>query len=345
MSGFVPFLRATALRTAPALLLASASSHAFAQAPLTLPSMPYGGESQAGYAPADRIAADLLAGGMSRLTATSAQQSSAVPAAFMPTSPSTAAIVNDRRIGGFLGKLPGWQLQGVQLSVAAAGLDYRQPDLTPAFMRGLITAPAARPAPFLMPARPAPIQPTARMGQPDVFGSVALAIGHTALDGKWTSAAQPLAGKGLWSGIVHAAQSAGRQQQVEMINRWVNQRLRFVDDRQNGDSWASASQSLSRGSGDCEDYAIAKMKLLEAAGFDRRAMFLVIARDLVRQADHAILAVRVGDELMILDNMTDRVLPSSAVSDYRPIMSFNAFGRWTHGYRVTTPPKVQFAAR
>ena len=87
------------------------------------------------------------------------------------------------------------------------------------------------------------------------------------------------------------------------------------------------------------------MQLLEAAGFDRHAMFLVIARDLVRQADHAVLAVRVGSDLMVLDNMTDRVLPSSEVSDYRPIMSFNAYGRWTHGYRVKTPQPVQFAAR
>jgi predicted transglutaminase-like cysteine proteinase len=48
---------------------------------------------------------------------------------------------------------------------------------------------------------------------------------------------------------------------------------------------------------------------------------------------------------MILDNMTDKVLPSSQVSDYRPILSFNAYGRWTHGYRVTKPQPVQFAAR
>jgi len=344
MSGFVPFRRPT-LRVAPALLLASASGHAFAQAPLTVPSAPYGGEGQASYSPADRITANLLAGGMSRLAAISAQQGSAMPSSFLPVEPAPAAIVNDRRIGSFLGKLPGWQLQGVQLSVAAGGLDYRQPDLTPAFMRGLMPAPAPRPAAFLMSIRPTGAQPAPRVGQPDIFGSVALPIGHTALDGKWASISQPLGSKGLWSNLLQAAQGAGRLQQAEMVNSWVNRRLRFVDDRQGADSWASASQSLTRGAGDCEDYAIAKMKLLEAAGFDRHAMFLVIARDLVRQADHAVLAVRIGDELMILDNMTDKLLPSSEVSDYRPILSFNAYGRWTHGYRVTKPQPVQFAAR
>lgn len=327
------------------MLLASASGQAVAQAPLALPSVPYDGQSRTAYSPADRISANLLAGGMSRLAAISAQQRDVAVFPVTLGSSFAEAVVNVRRMDAFLGQLPGRQLQGVMLSPATTQQYYRPVDLTPSFMRGLILAPAPQSSAFVSPVRPALARPAPRSGQPDIFGSVALPIGHTTLDGKWTSIAQPLAGKGLWSGIVRAAQTAGRQQQVEMINSWVNRRLRFVDDRQNGDSWAPASQSLNRGSGDCEDYAIAKMKLLEAAGFDRRAMFLVIARDLVRQADHAVLAVQLGDELMVLDNMTDRIMPSSSVSDYRPIMSFNAFGRWTHGYRVTTPQKVQFAAR
>ncbi|AMK18533.1 MULTISPECIES: transglutaminase-like cysteine peptidase [Sphingobium] len=347
MSGFVPSLRSTALRAIPALLLAGSSGHATAQAPLAPSSAPYGGQGRVAYSPADRISANLLAGGMSRLAAISAQQGGTVSSDWAPASPLPTAIVNSRRMGDFMGKLPGWQLQGVQLSVATNGLDYRQPELTPAFMRGFTPAPAPETSAFVMQTRAAqaPLQPAPRLGQPDIFGSVALPIGRTTLDAKWASIVQPLNGRGLWSNMLHAARAAGPQQQVEMINRWVNQRLRFTDDRNGGDSWAPASQSLLRGSGDCEDYAIAKMKLLEAAGFDRRAMFLVIARDLVRQADHAVLAVRIDSALMILDNMTDKVLPSSQVSDYRPIMSFNAYGRWTHGYRVTTPQPVQFAAR
>ncbi|UZW55464.1 transglutaminase-like cysteine peptidase [Sphingobium sp. JS3065] len=334
MSGFAPLSRPAlcriALRATPALLLATAGGNALAQAP------------------ADRVSANLLAGGMSRLAAISAQQGGTVlqtPWVEQPTAPD--AIVNDRRINGFIGKLPGWRLQGVQLSVVS----YRQPELVPGFMRGFLPAPAATTIPqasaFVMPARPVPAlsgQPP-RSGQPDVFGSVAMPISRTLLDGKWASVSATLPGKGVWSGVLNAARGSSSQQQVEVINSWVNRRLRFVDDRQGGDNWASAARTLQSGAGDCEDYAIAKMKLLEAAGFDRRAMFLVIARDLVRQADHAVLAVRIGGELMILDNMTDRVLPSSSVGDYRPIMSFNAFGRWTHGYRVTTPQKVQFAAR
>ncbi|AEG48081.1 transglutaminase family protein cysteine peptidase BTLCP [Sphingobium chlorophenolicum L-1] len=353
MSGFVPSSRPAlcriALRAAPALLLVTAGSHALAQAPLGAFPDTFG-QGRVAYTPADRVSANLLAGGMSRLAAISAQQGGAVdPAPWIAQPVAPDAIVNDRRINDFSGKLPGWRLQGVQLSVVS----YRQPELVPGFMRGFLSPPTAAALPqasaFVMPARPVPalsgqVMPP-RSGQPDVFGSVAMPISRTLLDGKWASVSAGLPGKGVWSGVLNTARGSAAQQQVEMINSWVNGRLRFVDDRQGGDNWASAARTLQNGGGDCEDYAIAKMKLLEAAGFDRHAMFLVIARDLVRQADHAVLAVRIGGELVILDNMTDRVLPSSSVSDYRPIMSFNAFGRWTHGYRVTTPAKVQFAAR
>src|SRR3546814_19091316 len=97
--------------------------------------------------------------------------------------------------------------------------------------------------------------------------------------------------------MLNAARGSAAQQQVEMINSWVNGRLRFVDDRQGGDNWASAARTLQSGVGDCEDYAIAKMKLLEAAGFDRHSMFLVIARDLVRQAGQARMSVVVGQSV------------------------------------------------
>ncbi|WP_313805046.1 transglutaminase-like cysteine peptidase [Sphingobium sp.] len=351
MSGFAPLPRLVALRAAPALLLATASGHALAQAPLAAFPDGFNGLSRVDYTPADRISANLLAGGMSRLAAISAQQGGAIAPPWIARPVLSDTIVNDRRINDFIGKLPGWQLQGIRLSVVPPLFSYRQPDLMPGFMRGFAPTPTAmipQTSSFIIPVRPVPAmsgQTVPRNGQPDVFGSVAVPISRTLLDGKWAAATGALPGSSLWNGLIHAARSTAGRQQVEMINNWVNRRLRFVDDRQGADNWASAARTLQSGTGDCEDYAIAKMKLLEAAGFDRHAMFLIIARDLVRQADHAVLAVRIDGDLMILDNMTDRVLPSSSVSDYRPIMSFNAFGRWTHGYRVTTPQPVQFAAR
>lgn len=172
---------------------------------------------------------------------------------------------------------------------------------------------------------------------PNVFGSVALAIGSTPLDAQWRNAGAAGApgSLGRWTAGFQRPNGANIEALLGEVNRWVNSRLTFTDDaprRGRADQWASAEASLSRGRGDCEDYAIAKMQLLSAIGVDRSRMFLVIARDLVRRADHAVLIVQVDSRFLVLDNMTDAVLDSNQIADYRPIMSYSASGRWIHGY-------------
>ncbi|HKX21830.1 MAG TPA: transglutaminase-like cysteine peptidase [Rhizorhapis sp.] len=188
-----------------------------------------------------------------------------------------------------------------------------------------------------------------RPGQPDVFGSVALPVSRTALDQKWKNAAAgTLPATGPWAALIVQSRSLDRLEQIRAVNRWVNARISYVEDARlygAADHWAPAVQSLSRGRGDCEDYAIAKMQILRTMGVPANAMFLVIARDLVRRADHAILAVAVDGDLLVLDNETDRVLSTSQVRDYRPVLTFNANGRWTHGYRTAPPAdSVRYAA-
>lgn len=189
-----------------------------------------------------------------------------------------------------------------------------------------------------------------RPGNPDVFGSVALAVSRTTLDDKWRPVAHAgLAGRaGPWSAIVASARNLDRAAQVSAVNSWVNGRIDYVEDaRQYGavDYWASAAQSLTRGRGDCEDYAIAKMQILRALGVSADSMYLVIARDLVRRIDHAVLAVALNGDLMVLDNETNRILSSAELKDYKPLLSFNTTKRWTHGYRIETPATpVRYAA-
>ena len=184
----------------------------------------------------------------------------------------------------------------------------------------------------------------ATSGRPDVFGSVALSVSKTPLDGDWRRAGT--------SGIAGPAAAfasglAGKDQvaRLEAVNRYVNDRVRFVDDQVQfgrADVWASASETLRRGKGDCEDYAIAKMQMLRRAGFSDRDLYVVIVRDLVRRADHAVLVARAEGRMFVLDNGTDKLLDTSAVSDYRPIMTFASKGSWTHGYRREAAP-VQMA--
>lgn len=172
--------------------------------------------------------------------------------------------------------------------------------------------------------------------RPNVFGTVALRVRHTPLDRRWKRVQHSRVHGALarWAGDLADTPMA---QRIEAVNQLVNARVRFVDDsRQYGapDIWQSAADTLRRGRGDCEDYAIAKLQLLRQAGVPADDLYLVIVKDLVRRADHAVLVVRTGGQLLLLDNSTDRLGDATAYQDYRPMLSYAADGRtaWTHGY-------------
>ena len=60
-------------------------------------------------------------------------------------------------------------------------------------------------------------------------------------------------------------------------------------------------------------------------------MFLTIARDKVRNIDHALLIVRIDGRFVVLDNATDAVLDGAYSHDYAPVLSFSENRKWVHG--------------
>ena len=182
---------------------------------------------------------------------------------------------------------------------------------------------------------------------PHLFGSVALAVGATPLDAMWRRASAPARNLGRWTAPLRSMEDDGAETVLRNVNAWVNGQIEYTRDRpRNGraDHWQAASESLRRGRGDCEDYALAKMALLASLGFDRDDLYLVLVRDLVRRADHAVLAVRLDGRMVVLDNVTDTLLDGNAMQDYRPVMSYSASGRWIHGVAAPTPAPVQIAS-
>jgi predicted transglutaminase-like cysteine proteinase len=75
-----------------------------------------------------------------------------------------------------------------------------------------------------------------------------------------------------------------------------------------------------------------KLQLLAAMGVPRGDMYLTIARDLTRRADHALLVVKLDGKHWLLDNSTNLLLDARESYDYRPILSYSAAGTWLHGY-------------
>jgi predicted transglutaminase-like cysteine proteinase len=201
--------------------------------------------------------------------------------------------------------------------------------------------PSLQPAACLQWLRPqaVPLAPARLPGASgDILASKRLAIGHTMFDADWARVNRDRISQ-FRSRQVLGTVPLAPESALERVNRWVNHNIAYVEDQQlfgRGDHWAGANRTLRLRKGDCEDIALTKMQLLAAAGIRREDMMLTIARDLVRNADHALLMVRLGDRYVMLDNATDAVLDASQANDYRPVLSFGQGRAWLHGYQTAS---------
>ena len=138
--------------------------------------------------------------------------------------------------------------------------------------------------------------------------------------------------------LVKAIQEASRMGEVARlghINAHLNQNIQYRDDQEIWgvlDYWATPLEMLSKGQGDCEDYAIGKYFSLIAAGVPSVKMRLVYVR---AQLDgsiqpHMVLAYYPSPnaEPLILDNLIDEIRSASQRPDLAPVFSFNAEGLW-----------------
>jgi predicted transglutaminase-like cysteine proteinase len=267
------------------------------------------------------------------------QPQAAVPT---PVSPVATSIAFSKQ-AAILGAPSALQLMAMQ---QAGGAPVQQASLTPAAGGQILQA------------RPAILQSSvsvqtrygwtpASSDRPDIFGTSAVQVAHTQLDAKWR---RVTASFGSEVPISHqlplAGHAYGAMDKLQMVNSWVNHRISFMSDiRSTGqvDRWSGAAETLNRGVGDCEDYAITKLQLLKALGFSEDDLYLSIVKDLVRRADHAVLVVRVDGRFMVLDNNVDRLVDPQEVADYRPVITYAASGKaWLHGYRQA--PQVQYAS-
>lgn len=176
------------------------------------------------------------------------------------------------------------------------------------------------------------------LDRPNVFGSVALAVARTPLDWRWQRV-QRSGVSGAAKSFVDALKGRTSLDRIDAVNRYVNAHVTFVNDSvqfPNPDHWSTASETLFRRRGDCEDFAIAKLQMLRAAGLPDRDLYLVIVKDVVRRADHAILVVRADGRMLLLDSNTDRITDATEPQHYRPILSYSSGRAWTHGYQRAT---------
>lgn len=144
-------------------------------------------------------------------------------------------------------------------------------------------------------------------------------IGEDCLNQKWEALLITLADKPV-------------MEQIAEINDFFNA-MPYVSDMDNYgvvDLWQTPYELMERG-GDCEDYAIAKYISLKRLGVPEDRLRLLVVRDQkLGGIIHAVLEVKVGSEMRILDNQASDVRLASEVFHYQPLFAINEAQWWAY---------------
>lgn len=129
--------------------------------------------------------------------------------------------------------------------------------------------------------------------------------------------------------IVAQGRALNGRARIGVINRAVNLAIIGTSDlAQWGeeDRWSAPLVTFATGRGDCEDYAIAKYVALTEAGIAPADVRLVIIRDMALGQDHAVTAVRLAGEWLMLDNRRTTLVADRNYWDAMPLFVLDDAG-------------------
>ncbi len=140
-----------------------------------------------------------------------------------------------------------------------------------------------------------------------------------------------------WARMIASTSLLNDSEKLRRINDFFNQNISFDDDRaiwQESDYWATPLETIGRGRGDCEDFAIAKYFSLQLAGIPVRKMRLIYVRASTTtpsgaaQQAHMVLAYYANPraEPVLLDDLHTTIRPAAQRRDLQPVFSFNSEG-------------------
>jgi predicted transglutaminase-like cysteine proteinase len=148
------------------------------------------------------------------------------------------------------------------------------------------------------------------------------------------------AAAGAWGAFAESLRAPDRLAELRAVNAAVNA-FPYVTDAENWgktDFWETPLEFLQR-AGDCEDFAVTKYMALRTLGVAVDDMRVAVVDDRQLGVTHAVLLAIAEDRYYVLDNLTDDVVPATAVPFYRPIYAINEHGWWNYG----PPPAVSAA--
>jgi predicted transglutaminase-like cysteine proteinase len=163
------------------------------------------------------------------------------------------------------------------------------------------------------------------------------------MGGAKAAAAQPPGGhrntvaasaKREWEALIRASLALSDAEKLEAVNRFFNHRIRFGEDLEvwgQPDYWASPLETLERGAGDCEDFAIAKFFTLRLLGIPEHNLRLMYTTLSSTHQAHMVLGYWSGgaEVLLVLDSLLADIRPLAQRHDLQMQFAFDT----THLYR------------
>jgi predicted transglutaminase-like cysteine proteinase len=133
-----------------------------------------------------------------------------------------------------------------------------------------------------------------------------------------------------WQSLVDENGSRPERLKLTLVNDFFSN-VTFADNQTVWgvpDFWATPAEFLAKDAGDAVDFVTAKYFTLAAMGVDESKLYFTYVSSSRLRRPHVVLTYfrSSRSEPLILDSLTDRILPASERSDLQPIYSFNARG-------------------
>ncbi|MEX6501199.1 transglutaminase-like cysteine peptidase [Pseudomonas zhanjiangensis] len=148
---------------------------------------------------------------------------------------------------------------------------------------------------------------------------------------------------GSWRSLIEQSGSLDELSKLQAANDFINRSVSYASDREvwgQDEYWATPLETLSRGRGDCEDFAIGKYFTLVQMGVPSDKLRLTFVKALSLNQAHMVLAYypSPADQPLILDNLDRRIRPAAERRDLLPVFAFN-----NHGIFLAKSPQQKSA--
>lgn len=118
------------------------------------------------------------------------------------------------------------------------------------------------------------------------------------------------------------------------INAHINRAIQYRPDK--GDYWQTPVETWEKRSGDCEDYAIAKLARVLDAGWPTTSARLVYCRRVIGRIEQAHMVLDVDGQ--VLDNLGMAINSWDDRPDLYPLLRFTATQLWAGDTLTTQDP-------